>query len=276
MTSANAAAPQRDFSVGRVLSTSFDILFRNIIPFTLVSVAALLPIVVAFGILFAILFTAQSTGRFDATVFPPIMIGTVVAMFVLMLIFYPASAATLVYATFQHMRDGKARIWNSIGRAFARVFWVILLMIVGVLAMGAVFAISGLVAATGRLDAVPLATIIAIIIQIILAVMWCVAIPACVVERLGPIRSLGRSRELTQGHRWKLFAIFIITLLIMIFVSTVFSAVVRGNGAVVLIATVVFESILGAFWFVVPAVAYHDLRVVKEGVDIEKIASIFD
>jgi hypothetical protein len=40
--------------------------------------------------------------------------------------------------------------------------------------------------------------------------MWMVALPACVVEGLGPIKSLGRSANLTKGHRWKILGIFLV------------------------------------------------------------------
>ena len=35
-------------------------------------------------------------------------------------------------------------------------------------------------------------------------------------------------------------------------------------------------ALFGAFYAVVTAVSYHDLRVVKEGVGIEQIAAVFD
>jgi hypothetical protein len=31
-----------------------------------------------------------------------------------------------------------------------------------------------------------------------------------------------------------------------------------------------------AFWYVTLAMVYHDLRVTKEGVDIDQIAAVFD
>jgi len=45
---------------------------------------------------------------------------------------------------------------------------------------------------------------------LIVFTMWFVATPACVVERLGPFRSMGRSRQLTKGHRWKIFGTIVL------------------------------------------------------------------
>jgi hypothetical protein len=241
-----------------------------------------LPFAAALGVIWLV-FYGRGNAPIDPLVFQPILITAMVVAVVLTLIFYPVSAATLLYATFQDMRDGKVRIWAAIKRGFARVFWVILLIIVGLLALvaiGAVVSVLGLSA--GRPDGPAPAVAqgvpaLMIVISLVLAVMWCVAIPVCVVERLGPIRSLGRSRRLTQGYRWKLLAIFLITVAVVGLVSVVLSSLLSlGGGVVNAIGVFVVECVLGAFWFVVPAVTYHDLRLVKEGVDIEKIAAIFD
>jgi len=42
------------------------------------------------------------------------------------------------------------------------------------------------------------------------------------------------------------------------------------------ILTLVWSAVLGAFSSVVVAVSYRQLRVAKEGVDIEQIAAVFD
>ena len=43
-----------------------------------------------------------------------------------------------------------------------------------------------------------------------------------------------------------------------------------------LVGSLIWTAIGAAFSSVVIAVAYHDLRVAKEGVDIEQIAAVFD
>ena len=49
-----------------------------------------------------------------------------------------------------------------------------------------------------------------------------------------------------------------------------------GGPAVGLILELVWDALTGAFNAVMVVVTYHDLRVAKEGVDTDQIASVFD
>jgi hypothetical protein len=42
------------------------------------------------------------------------------------------------------------------------------------------------------------------------------------------------------------------------------------------IGSVIWSAAWTAFWYVVLVMIYHDLRVAKEGVDIERLAAVFD
>lgn len=123
-----------------------------------------------------------------------------------------------------------------------------------------------------------LGLILLVIPGIILMVMWYFAVPACVVESTGPIRSLGRSRELTKGYRWKIFALVIIVAIVNIIGGQVLTVVATGLGGIwgYFAASIVWQGIAGGFGAVLIAVAYYYLRVAKEGVDVDQIASVFD
>ena len=54
------------------------------------------------------------------------------------------------------------------------------------------------------------------------------------------------------------------------------AAALIGNWAFVKVITFAVKVVVGAFGAVLSAVVYHDLRVSKEGVDIDTIASVFD
>ncbi len=43
-----------------------------------------------------------------------------------------------------------------------------------------------------------------------------------------------------------------------------------------LVGSLIWNGIWGAFYAIAVVVTYHDLRVAKEGIDIEQIASVFD
>jgi uncharacterized membrane protein len=120
--------------------------------------------------------------------------------------------------------------------------------------------------------------ILLIVPGFILFAMWFVATPPCVVEQLGPFRSLGRSAQLTKGHRWKVFGLFIVLMLISAVIGGGVSMMLRQLGSPVLtaIGNLLWNGVWGALYSIAVVVTYHDLRVAKEGVDIEHIASVFD
>ena len=108
--------------------------------------------------------------------------------------------------------------------------------------------------------------------------MLFVAAPVCVVERLGPFKSMGRSARLTKGHRWKIFGLWFATLLVEGIVQSVLTKLAVAGGASLLgtPVLVIWSAVYGAFSAVLAVVTYHDLRVAKEGVNTDQIASVFD
>src|SRR5262249_17978543 len=49
-------------------------------------------------------------------------------------------------------------------------------------------------------------------VGVILLPVWFMAMPACMIEGLGPLRSLGRGRALTKGHRWKMLVLMLLVI----------------------------------------------------------------
>jgi hypothetical protein len=112
---------------------------------------------------------------------------------------------------------------------------------------------------------------------IILMVMWAVVVPACVVEGLSPTASMSRSSKLTKGHRWKIFGVMLLLLVLNFIASGMLALVLAPTGhAVATIGDFVWTAIWTAFWNCLLVMIYHDLRVAKEGIDTEQIAAIFD
>ena len=124
---------------------------------------------------------------------------------------------------------------------------------------------------------VGLAAILLVFPGLMLFVMWYVAVPVCVVERAGPITSMGRSRELTKGYRWKVFGMLLLVGLFQMVGAGVIAGMSYTAGtAVGLIVNLIWTAIVSAFSAVLAVVAYHDLRVAKEGVDTDQIAAVFE
>jgi hypothetical protein len=97
-----------------------------------------------------------------------------------------------------------------------------------------------------------------------------------------------RSAELTNGFRWKIFGIGLLVLisgLVVVGAISFFNGLLIGQllgpkgvmgDIAVLVSSLVLISAFLAFYNSVVVVIYHDLRVVKEGVDTDQIAAVFD
>jgi Membrane domain of glycerophosphoryl diester phosphodiesterase len=149
-----------------------------------------------------------------------------------------------------HRRDPAIRrawppriIGDAIRRSFAR-FWPIL----GVSILVSLGIFVGL--------------ILFIIPGIMLAPRWAVALPACVVDNIGPLAAMRRSAELTRSHRWK---ILIFTFAFIGVFALYVEAAPEGLGQFILAGiNVIVSGIVTAYFKIVAAMIYHDLRTLKK------------
>jgi len=124
-----------------------------------------------------------------------------------------------------------------------------------------------------------------------LYIKFSVAPPAMVLENLGVFASIGRSWSLTRGNFWRLFGINILTNIIISMVTGVFSDVVVLLGTfstvvassstndfmgalsitfiISMVMTAISLLITLPFSSSVNALLYIDLRMRKEGLDVE-------
>jgi hypothetical protein len=111
---------------------------------------------------------------------------------------------------------------------------------------------------------------------VIWALMFSLAGPAIVAERLGGWSGLKRSAALTRGARWKLLGAFLVCAV------AGFSPAYVGLGLSVAsplaggIVSLVANVVLGPVPLIAPAIAYHALRVSKEGAGTAELARVFD
>jgi uncharacterized membrane protein len=123
---------------------------------------------------------------------------------------------------------------------------------------------------------------------IMLAVGLALAIPAVVLEpRSSASAALSRSWELTRGARWRIFGLGV-TLLVLLYIPVLAISgllallvspgqAVIGSASVLIIAVLAMSGIVQMFiyplFYCVLTVTYYDLRVRKEGFDLELLAS---
>jgi hypothetical protein len=243
-------AAEGDFRVGQTLSRAWRVFTANFFKTFLIA------IVVA-AVWFALLMPRYSPGQ----PMPPEAIARLVALTGLSIlagiVIYTLAQAAILYIAFQSMRGRVVGIAEALRRGLAR-FWAIVGLAI----------LTGLGIWIGFLLIVP---------GIMFAIRWSIALPACVVEGLGPFTSMRRSAELTKGHRWKLFGIFLLLWAASWFIGLFIGLLLKPAGFVPAQAgQAVWNAAWTAFWYVTLVMVYHDLRVAKEGVDIEQIAAVFD
>jgi len=262
-----------NFRVGSVISRSASMLSRHFLAFFIVTAIANSPL-----ILLARTLTPQPTDL-DQVGYAVLEMAWGVLGLVQFIVLGKLGEAVIVHAAFQGMQRLPVRLAESLNVALRRflpivgvAFVVVLLIefVVGV-AFDVYFSIR-----YGFLENVGL--ILVIIPGLILYAMWFVAVPACVIERLGPWTSLRRSRQLTKGHRSKLFGLALLLIIPSVgagfLINFGLAAVADPTAAV--IVRLIWNAIWGAFAALVIVVTYHDLRVAKEGTDIDRVAAVFD
>ena len=109
---------------------------------------------------------------------------------------------------------------------------------------------------------------------------WFIAPAIATIERHGPISSLRRSWQLSAGFRWRivglgvlLFVLFIVLSIFLIFVLTIIAASNQAAGGIA--AFIVFFAMVPIWlplFFGTMTVLYYDLRVRKEGFDLQLAA----
>ncbi len=113
---------------------------------------------------------------------------------------------------------------------------------------------------------------------------WSVRVPALVIERAGPFRALGRSRRLVKGRWWPTAGVLLVSTIMVAVIGDVIAAALgaitfSGGSPSVLLAVVmsvvvaiISGVLLQPFSAAVITVLYYDLRIRREGYDVELLA----
>jgi hypothetical protein len=121
-----------------------------------------------------------------------------------------------------------------------------------------------------------IAFVLFVIPGIYFTVVWCVAVPALVFERIGPFAALGRSSQLIRGNWWSTFAVLVVGILTIIILSYVIGLILgaiasSGSVDVVLALAGISRTISALLAYPIlaalTAVIYVELRARKEGID---------
>lgn len=195
------------------------------------------------------------------------------------------AAAAIGYAIVTEADGGRPRLIAALYagvRSALRLFLLTLLVLVG-LGLG----VAGIVTAFFSDGSDSLILGFGLIFLIVPAsyagLMWSVAIPAMVAERLGALPSLARSRRLTKGWRGTIFLLlivfsvlfgvaeFVAGLLTGAFAEDTSGLASRLPGLVAGLLRTLLYTMLNALL----AAIYLELRTIKEGASHESLANIF-
>ena len=265
-------APISRFELGRVVERTFSSLGRNFPVFLLLSaLLAGVPAVLTGSIITLATSTSTSTSApgtagddtsmaaLGGSIIGLVYLVGAIASFVLQ--------AAIIHGTVADLNGRRAAFGECISTGLRHSFWLFLLAIVVTVAevFGYIFFI------------VP---------GLMMATAWIVAVPAQVVEKTGVFGSIGRSAELTRGHRWPIFGLLIIFLigsgLIQVTISGVAAAIAASAspsmtaGFVQIVAQPLISiatSLVGAAGV---ASIYYELRSGREGIGPEALAAVFD
>lgn len=250
--------PQARFDIGRVFSRATGAIGRNLGLFLgLALILQGLPVVLS-----AVLgVPTQTTATGDLSQFTPVRIFAVLFGFVCTLLMQ----VTVTRATVIDLRGDRPTLADVFSGSFALLLPLIGLMLTFIAGF-------------------TLGLVLLVVPGIIVALMWSVAIPVLVTERKGVFASLGRSRELTYGSKWKILALVILGWMLLI-VPTMIAMIMAGafspegleafQKSTANYFVVVVNALLTVIFEVVLAAAYIELRFIKDGMAQEDLAAVF-
>ena len=126
--------------------------------------------------------------------------------------------------------------------------------------------------------------IVTITVVIWVLIRWAVDTPAMFAEGVGPVKAIGRSWNLTRDHWWRTLGILILVGILVSLIQTGLGALFTGIAAPIpglgddlragLVTTVstLISALVGAISPIAITLLYLDLRVRKEGLDLDQLA----
>jgi hypothetical protein len=295
----------RPLTIAELLDRSFSTYRRHVWVF-----AGIMSVPAAFALVYAVsmqLFQF-SLGRIQPNMTPdqvlarlgPLLLAGLGFMLVYMFIYAFALGATTV-AVARLYTEQPVTVGGTYRAVRSQGLWLALLMIwmtVRVMLAGAgVMVLAGIVAAALAFVSRILAVLAivpgmfaAFAAAVYVSIRYGVAVPAAVLENLGPNRALRRSVDLTEGYRGRIFLILLCALVItyatmaLVQMPFVVGATVAGpetmTGLVLNVIGAVFgtagSTFTGPIMIIGLALAYYDLRIRKEAFDLQLMLESID
>jgi hypothetical protein len=243
------AAPQGTLNIGDTLGKTLGVFFSNLLPFALLTGIAMSPLYILQGYTTAI---AKTPGVPSPRILIPYLLLLAVS-----LICPNLATGAITYGVFQQLRGKDATIGDCLGRG-----------------LSALLPVLGLAIVQGFLITIGL--VFCVIPGILLAIRWAVSVPAMVTERTGIGESMSRSAFLTEGSRWEVFCVLFVLGVLQIGSSVAVTIVAVKNPTLSLVLSGVLSLFTVGLTATGSGVMYYRLRSLRESIDVDQIASVFD
>ena len=258
---------QRDgaslLEVGPLVSRTFSVWWTHVGKFAALLVLAYVPFIVA-GAMGAAAAVALKGGRSVGSGSVVALIAVIVVAAVAGLVLVLCAMGGLAFGTLQHLAARPVTFGSMFGAGYRRAGPLLLVTLLSYLLV-----LVGLVAL--------------VVPGIILGLGLALVFPIVMTEPdLGAVEAMKRSLALTKGSRWSLFGALFVVFLAMwgaslagnLLGAALKSSQLAAGAAMVL--SVVIQVSMSTLSSVLCAVAYHDLRLAKEGVDTSDLAKVFE
>lgn len=262
-----ARAPR--FSIGRTLSLSFVVLWRNLWRMFAIGLAVMLLQVAIEEYVVAVADNLLGAG-----------VSILGALALIALV-----TALVTVGTLQHLRRGRPTLVGMLRGGLHRIVRVLIGAALWVIAI-LMPSVAALVA--GTLIGLPAPLLVggACVFGLSVLVVWFVIIPVLVAEDVPILSSFRRSSQLTSGHRWGVLGVALVlaailvamvmlgaTLTFALFAVVPLQAMILPWLSIAVIPLGAFSSLMTA---IIPAVAYYLLQAEKEGGGVEVLARVFE
>ncbi|MGB8931425.1 MAG: hypothetical protein WCC48_09300 [Anaeromyxobacteraceae bacterium] len=258
-------AGARGVTVGSLVSRTFSTWWANVLRYAVLLLLAYVPFIIG-GVAVAVKFgagvltpTPGQPPSFPSGVIPIIAVAGLATMVLALVLF-----GGMTFGALQHLAGRNVTFGAMIGAGFSRA-WP--LFIVGLAAY--LLVLIGLVAL--------------IVPGVIVGMALIVSVPIVVAEgSAGVGATIKRSFALTKGSRGTIFGAVVVVVLALWAVSllgNVASAALAANRPLALAGLVVSllaQIAMTPLTMVLSAVAYHDLRVAREGMDTSALLKVFE
>lgn len=255
----------RNLDIGYVFEKTFSVVGQRITELALLSLVLVgIPNIILSWLSAQWLEQAVSSGQTFAAFSPGFLImNFLIGLLPLLL------QAAVVHTTVETMANRPSDVGSSLSVAFRVFLPLIVLSIILSVAYG-------------------IGLMLLVVPGLILMTLWVVAVPAFVAERPGIIGALSRSFALTEGQRWRIFALMVLAFIAMMIAGLIIGMLSFGamagtqsyeNFATFSVWSALLNAVLAMAAGVVGAVGvsvlYVHLRDLKDGTSLDAIGDVF-